>query len=77
MNATIQTLVDAVKAETTVVESAVTLIEGFAQRILDAVAAAVAGGVDAADLQALSDLATEAQAETAKLSAAVTANTKP
>lgn len=60
----------AVAAETTVVNSAVTLLNGVTQRIVDAVAAARAG-----DDNALTALATEVASETAALAAAVAANT--
>lgn len=57
----------AVQAEDTVIQSAVTLIQGIAQRIADA-------GVDPAALQALTDdITTQANA----LAAAVQANTVP
>lgn len=60
-----QDLQAAVAAEDTVIQSAVTLIQGIAQRIADA-------GVDPAALQALTD---DITAQAASLAAAVTANT--
>jgi hypothetical protein len=59
-----------VAAETTVVNSAITLLAGISARIDEAVAAARAG-----DDQALSALSSEVRSETQALAAAVAANT--
>lgn len=70
MASKLEDLQAAVAAETTVVNSAITLLNGIAQRIADAVAAARAG-----DDQALTALASEVASETQALAAAVAANT--
>lgn len=60
---------------TTIEASATTLINGIAQRIADAVAAAIANGATAAELQPVADLGTQLQAQSDALQAAITANT--
>ncbi len=64
-----------VAAEKTVEDSAIALLQGIPKLIADAVAAALAQGATAAQLQALTDLQTRLEANTSTLSAAVTANT--
>lgn len=66
-----------VAAETTVNQSAVTLISGFAQKLADAIAAAQAAGGTPEQLAALDALHTAISNDTASLSAAVAANTTP
>lgn len=70
MASKLEELQAAVAAETTVVNSAIVLLNGISQRIADAVAAARAG-----DDSALTALASEVASETAALAAAVEANT--
>lgn len=70
MSAKLDDLKADVAAETSVVNSAITLLGGIAARIDAAVTAARAG-----DDQALSALSTEVKAETAALAEAVAANT--
>lgn len=70
MASKLEELQAAVAAETTVVNSAITLLNGISQRIADAVAAARAG-----DDAALTVLAGDIATETAALAAAVAANT--
>lgn len=72
----------AVTAETTVEQSAVTLLQGLAATIASLkqqLADAIAAGANPADIQAVSDgldtLSTNVTANTATLAAAVTANT--
>ena len=71
----IDDLVASVAAEDTVIDSAIALINGIAQRLADGIAAALAGGATAAQLQALNDLKTDVDGKSAALSAAVVANT--
>jgi hypothetical protein len=66
-----------VQADTSVTESAVTLINGFAQRLQEAIDAAKASGATDAELQALSDLHAATAANTQRLADAVAANTPP
>lgn len=73
----IDQLVADVTAEDSVVDSAIALINGFAQRLADGIAAALAGGATAAELAPLSALSTDVQAKTQALAAAVAANTGP
>jgi hypothetical protein len=75
MAASIDQLVTDVKAEDTVVDSAVLLINGFQQRLKDGIAAALAGGATAAELSVLSTLSTDIQAKSKALSDAIVANT--
>lgn len=73
--AVIQQLIDDVKANHDVIDSAVLLINGIAQRITDAVAAAMANGATAAELQPLTDLSTSIKAKSQVLADAVAAST--
>lgn len=79
MSVTLQTSIDNLTAEVqqedTVIDGAVTLINGFAAQLAAAVAAAVAAGATPVQLQALTDLGTTITAKTTALAAAVTANT--
>ncbi len=71
----IDDLTKTVTDETTVIESAVTLIGGFAQRLADAIANASSAGATDAQLQSLTDLDNSIVTEKQKLADAVTANT--
>lgn len=71
MSAQLDALTAQVSQNTTVIESAITLITGFSQRLNDGIAAAQAG-----DLSKLTDLQTELASEDQKLAAAVAANTQ-
>lgn len=64
-------------AQTTVIQSAETVINGIAGQIAAAVAAAQAQGATPEQLQALTDLHTQLSANTAGLSASIAANTTP
>ena len=64
-----------VTAEDTVIDSAVTLINGIPALIKDAVDKALAAGATPAQLQSLTDLGTTMTAKSQALAAAVTANT--
>lgn len=79
MSGNLQSSIDAltaqVTAEDTVIDGAVTLINGFAAQLAAAVAAAQAAGASPAQLQALTDLGTTIQGKSTALAAAVTANT--
>jgi hypothetical protein len=75
VNPILQSLADQVTATTSAEASAVTLINGIAQRIADAVAAAIAGGATAAQLQPVTDEVTALKASADALSAAIAANT--
>lgn len=75
MAQSVDALVAAIAAEDTVIDSAVTLINGFAGQLKAAIAAALAGGATAAELAPLSTLLTDVQSKTTALSAAVVANT--
>lgn len=66
-----------VTAETTVVDSAVTLINGIPKLIADAVETALAAGATPAQLQAITDVQTTIEKKSSELAAAVAANTKP
>lgn len=55
-------------------DSAIALINGIAQKIADAVAAALAAGATPAQLQAVSDLSTAVKTDATDLAAAVAAN---
>jgi hypothetical protein len=57
-----------------VVDSATTFILGMAQKIADAVAAAMADGLTAAQLQPFSDLGAELKTKSDALAAAIAAN---
>ena len=65
----------AVTQATTVEASAVTLINGFADRVQAAVEAAIAGGATADQLKPVQDEVDALNASAAALSAAVAANT--
>lgn len=71
----VQQLIDQVTKATTVEKSAEALINGIKQRIDDAVAAAIANGATAEELQPVSDLSNALDAESDALQAAVDANT--
>jgi predicted nucleic acid-binding Zn-ribbon protein len=71
----IATLTTQVTTATTVEKSAQTLIEGIQARIDAVVAAAIANGATAEQLQPVSDLSTAMDAESTALAAAVRANT--
>jgi len=60
---------------TTVVESAIVLINGIQGRIEDAVKAAIANGATAEQLAPLAELSTTLKSEDEKLAAAVAQNT--
>ncbi len=77
-NPILQQLEAQVSATVGVAQSATVLINGFAQRLADTVAAALAGGATAAELAAAvnADIAA-LKASSADLSAAVVANTPP
>lgn len=64
-----------VKANTDAEAAAVVVINGIAQKIADAVAAATAAGATPAELQAVTDLGTSLKASSDALSAAIVANT--
>lgn len=64
-----------VAEETTVNQSAVTLINGFAAQLAAAIAAAQAAGATPAELASLTALGTSISANTTALTAALTANT--
>lgn len=66
-----------VAAETTVVNSAVTLIAGFSAQLTAAIAAATAAGASPAELTELTALDTSITASSTALAAAVAANTTP
>jgi len=60
---------------TTVMGSAKAFIDGVAQKIADAVAAATANGATAAELQPVTDLGVALKAQSDALQASVVANT--
>lgn len=68
-------LTNEVANDTTVIQSAITLINGFAQRLAEAIAAALAAGASEAQLQSLTDLKTGLAANDQALADAVAANT--
>lgn len=74
-NPTLDALAAQVTQNTTIEGSAVQLINGIAQRITDAVNAAIAGGATAADLQPVTDEIAALKASSDALSAAIAANT--
>ncbi len=76
-NPVIQKLIDQVTATKTIIDSAVVLINGIADRITAAVADALANGATEAELAPLNDLVTQLKAEDDALAAAVQANTPP
>jgi len=75
LDAQIANLTADVAAETTVEQSAITLINGIPTLIANAVAAAQAAGATPAELAALTALGTSITNSRAGLAAAVTANT--
>jgi hypothetical protein len=77
MSPIIDQLTAQVTNATTVEESAVTLINGIGARVDAAVAAALANGATAEQLQPVSDLSTALQTESDALAAAVAANPPP
>ena len=62
-------------ADEAVEKSALALIQGFSQRLADAIAAAQAAGATPVELQALTDLGTTLKANDDELAAAVSQNT--
>jgi hypothetical protein len=70
-------LVAAVAAEDTVIQGAITFINGVPALITAAVTAALAGGATPAQLAPLTGLVTDLQNQTAAITAALTANTPP
>jgi hypothetical protein len=64
-----------IQNDTTVIGSAVALINGFAQRLQEAIAAALAAGATEAQLLAMTELNTSLAANDQALAAAVAANT--
>ena len=64
-----------VSANTDLVQSAVTALNGIAQKVTDAVAAALAAGATPAQLQSVTDAATAIKANSAALAAAIPAST--
>ena len=75
MNPVLQALADQVTATLAVEASAVVLINGFGARLDAAVAAALAGGVTAAQLAPITDEIASMKASAAAMAAAVAANT--
>ncbi len=73
-NPTIDALAIQVTATNTVIDSAVLLINGIAQRLTDAVAAALAGGATAEELQPVTDEIAALKTKSDALAAAVAAN---
>jgi hypothetical protein len=74
-------IIDALTAQVTravgIVVSAVITINGIAQRIADAVAAALANGATAEQLQPVADLGTALDSESTVLADAIAANQPP
>lgn len=66
-----------VQANTDVVQSAVTLVQGFAAQIEAAVQAALAAGASPEELKAVTDAVAAIKADDDALAAAVAANTQP
>lgn len=71
----LQPLQDQVTKTRTVIGSAVALINGFSDRLNDAVEKALENGATAAELQPLADLSAAMSADADALAAAITANT--
>ncbi len=71
----IDNLVTDVAAENTVIDSAVVLLNGIDKRLADGIAAALAGGATAAQLNDLVTLDADVKANSSKLAAAVQQNT--
>lgn len=76
-NPVVGTLVTDVNNAKGAMESAVVLINGFQARLDAAVAAALANGASAAELQPLTDLSAAFEADTTALASAVAANPAP
>lgn len=76
-NPVIDALTAQVTANKNVIDSAILLINGIADRITTAVQAALAGGATAAELAPVTDLVASLKAEDNALAAAVAANTTP
>jgi uncharacterized phage infection (PIP) family protein YhgE len=66
-----------VTAESTAVDSAIALINGFSAQLAAAIAAAAAAGATPTQLQSLTDLDTAIKSKTTDLAAAVAAGTPP
>lgn len=66
-----------VAKNTSIEKSALALIQGFGAQLAAAVAAALAAGASAAQLQSLTDLQTSLATNDDELAAAVAANTVP
>lgn len=77
MSPAIDQLTQEVSNATTVDASAKALIDGFQQRLLDAVNAALENGATAEQLVPLTDLGTSLQVGSDALAASVAANTQP
>lgn len=75
LNPQVQALVDDVTQLKTVKDSVLALIAGFPQLLADAVAKAVANGVDPDDLAAITQVGTDIQAASSQLAAGVVAGT--
>ncbi len=73
----IDDLVAAVAAEDTVIDSAVTFINGVPALIQTAIDKAIAGGATAAQLAPVTAVVADVTAKAAALEAALTANTPP
>lgn len=71
----INDLVAAVAAEDTVVDSAIALLNGIADRVAAAIATALTNGATAAELAPLNDVVTDVRNKTQALTDAVVANT--
>ena len=77
LDTAIAALTAQVAAETTVEQSAVTLINGIPALIASAVATATAAGATPVQLAAITALGTSIQTSSTSLASAVTANTQP
>ena len=75
MAADLSAITNAVTRARTVEASAEALINGFSQRLADAVAAAIENGATAEQLAPVNDLAVALETESSALQEAVTANT--
>lgn len=75
LTAEISALQSDVVAETSVNQSAVTLLQGLSSQLKTALAQAQAAGATPAQLSALNTVSTSLQSNTASLAAAVAANT--
>jgi hypothetical protein len=74
-NPVIGELVQEVSETTTIMESATVLINGFRDRLAAGIAAALANGATAAELEPLTTMKTELDTKGNALAAAVEANT--